>query len=140
MMPEIIFNDKNKKPDDSLLAEKIGRSFKYFEELRNHIGEKHGITTEEWKFYGQKYGWQLKTLSKKRNLFFFIPYESFFRIVFVFGNKAVKEIEKSDVSNDLKREVINAKKYAEGRGLSIEVKDDKYIADIKKLIAIKIDN
>lgn len=139
-MTEIIFNDKNKKPDDTLLAEKIGPSFRHLKEIKEQIREKYGITVEEWKFYGQKYGWQLKTLLKKRNLFFFIPYESFFRVVFVFGDKAVKEIKNSDISNNLKNEVIRAKKYAEGRGLSIEVKDGKYIEDIKKLIDIKINN
>jgi hypothetical protein len=139
-MPEIIFNDKNKKPDDSLLAKKIGTNYKYLKELKEQINEKYGVTTEEWKFYGKKYGWQLKTLLKKRNLFFFIPYESSFRIVFVFGDKAVKEIENSDISENLKNEVRKAKKYAEGRGLSIEVKDGKHIEDIKKLIDIKINN
>lgn len=139
-MKEIIFNDKDKKPGSRSLAKKIGTNIKYLEEIKNHIKEKYANPTEEWNFYGKKYGWQLKTLLKKRNLFFLIPYESFFKMVFVFGDKAVKEIEKSDISENLKREVINAKKYVEGRGLSIEVKDDEYIEDIKKLIAIKISN
>ena len=138
-MPDPVFQDKNTQPDDTLLAEKIGPCFQYLEVLRNHIIERYGNTTEEWKFYGQKYGWQLKTFLKKRNLFFFIPYDSFFRIVFVFGDRAVAEIEKSDISSPLKSAVANAKKYMEGRGLSIDVKDETHITDIKKLLAIKIE-
>lgn len=139
-MAEIVFNIKDKKPNDTLLAKKLGASFKYLKEIKKQIKEKYGETKEEWKFYGQKYGWQLKTLLKKRNLFFFIPYDSFFRIVFVFGDRAVEEIEKGDISNNLKDEVKKAKKYAEGRGLSIDVKDGKHIEDVKKLIDIKINN
>lgn len=139
-MSEITFDDKNEKPDDKLLAKKIGTNFKHWKEIRKFIKEEIGVTTEEWKFYGKKYGWQLKTLLKKRNLFFLIPYESYFMIVFIFGDKAVEEIKKSKVAKKLKDQIIKAKKYAEGRGLSIEVKDAKYIADIKKLIEIKINN
>ena len=96
--------------------------------------------SNEWKFYGQKYGWQLKTLMKKRNLFFMIPSKDFFRIVFIFGDKAAAEIEKSGISAELINQVKNARKYAEGRGLPIEVYDGNYIPDIKKLIEIKIKN
>ena len=139
-MSDIVFNDKSRKPDDKLLAEKIGPAFAVLEELRDHVQEKYGSTTEEWKFYGQKYGWQLKTFLKKRNLFFIIPYESSFKIVFVFGDRAVAEIEKSTVSRTLIDDVLNAKKYAEGRGLAIEVKDASALSDIKKLVEIKINH
>lgn len=139
-MSENAFNDKNKKPDDGILAEKIGKSFKYLEELKMYIQDKHGVITEEWKYYGKKYGWQQKILLKKRNLFFVIPQESFFRIVFIFGDKAVNEIRKSDIDENLKSAVINARKYTEGRGLSIDVNEEKHISDIKKLVEIKINN
>ena len=41
---------------------------------------------------------------------------------------------------NLKQTVIGAKKYAEGRGLSIDVQNDTIIGDIKTLIDIKINN
>jgi hypothetical protein len=139
-MSEIVFNDKNKQPNDKMLAEKLGGRFKYWTEIKKHTREKYGDTTDEWKCYGKKYGWQLKTLLKKRNLFFLIPHESYFKIVFIFGDKAVSEIERSSISDQLISDVVNAKKYAEGRGLSIEVKNRKCLPDIKKLIKIKTDN
>jgi hypothetical protein len=139
-MSEIVLNDKSQKPDESLLAEKLGSSVKFWREITSHVRNNYDSISEEWKFYGQKYGWQLKTFMKKRNLFFLIPSQDYFRIVFVFGDKAVAEIEKSDVAEDLKNKVKAAKKYAEGRGLPIEVRDRHYLADIKKLITIKISN
>jgi len=139
-MSEIVFCDKNEIPDEKVLAEKIGITLKYWLDIKKYIKEQYGNTTEEWKFYGKKYGWHLKTFLKKRNLFFLVPYDSYYKIVFVFGDKAVAEIEKSEIADTLKNEVINAKKYAEGRGLAIEVKDGKYISDIKTLINIKINN
>ncbi len=139
-MSEIIFNDKNNIPDDNLLAEQIGDAFEYWGEVKKYVEEKYGSTIDEWKFYGKNYGWQLKTLLKKRNLFFLIPYVSFFKIVFIFGDKAVNDIEKSNIAEQIKNDIINAKKYGEGRGIAIEVRDGKYLSDINMLIDIKISN
>ena len=137
-MPGILFGDKNNKPNDDLLLDKIGKSFKYWVEIQKHIKSNYEKVLNEWKFYGLKYGWQLKTLFNKRNLFFLIPSEASFKIIFIFGDKAVEEIKKSNISEELKSTVVGAKKYAEGRGLSIIVKNKEYIADIITLISIKV--
>jgi hypothetical protein len=139
-MSEIIFNDKNKQPNNEIISNKIGAVFQCWLEIKKYVEERRENTTEDWKFYGKNYGWQLKTLLKKRNLFFLIPYESFFKIVFIFGDKAVQELEKSNISTEIKNDIRNAKKYMEGRGIAIEVKDGKNLKDIKALIDIKINN
>jgi hypothetical protein len=139
-MSEIIFNDKTKQPTDEIVSEKLDTVYQYWAEIREYVADLVGDITGEWKFYGQKYGWQLKTLLKKRNLFFLIPYDSFFKIVLIFGDKAVAEIEKSTISDHIKNDIINAKKYMEGRGIGIDVKDGEFIEDIKALIDIKINN
>jgi Protein of unknown function (DUF3788) len=47
---------------------------------------------------------------------------------------------KSDLPKAVIEEVTNAKKYAEGRGLRVEVKTRRDVESIKKLIAIKVMN
>jgi hypothetical protein len=138
-MSDVVFNDKSTQPTDQTLADKLGNTFPYWQEIKQYTTELVGDTTEEWKFYGRKYGWQLKTLLKKRNLFFLIPYDFNFKIVLIFGDKAVAEIERSTISNDIKNDIINAKKYMEGRGIGIDVRDGEFIEDIKQLIKIKVD-
>ena len=86
------------------------------------MSQPHTASIEEWKYYGPKSGWTLKTLRKKRNLFFFTPHQGYFRIAFVFGDRAVAEILISDLPKAMIEEVKNAKKYAEGRGIRIDVK------------------
>ena len=46
----------------------------------------------------------------------------------------------SDVSDEIKKELTEARKYAEGRGLSIDFKNDLPIMDVKKLVEIKLTN
>jgi signal transduction histidine kinase len=135
-----IFTDKSVQPDNYSLAQVLGENRNFWEAMKQHIREKHGDVIEQWKFYSTKYGWTLKTLLKKRNLFFFTPLDGYFRIGFVFGDKAVAVIENSDLPGDIINELKNARKYAEGRGIAIEVKNQGDVENVKKLIDIKINN
>lgn len=139
-MASNLFSDKSIKLNNQKLAETLGASYKYWEEIKKSLRDEYGELVEEWKYYGQKYGWSLKLLYKKRNLFFFTVYEKYFRIGFTFGDKAVSVIEKSDLPKDMIEELKNAKKYVEGRGLRIEVKKPGDVINIVKLVGIKINN
>ncbi|MHC4694790.1 MAG: DUF3788 family protein [Planctomycetota bacterium] len=134
------FGDKGTKPTNQKLAKALGKSNHLWKEIKKNLKSEYGELTEEWKFYGQKSGWILKTLRKKRNLFFFIPLEGSFRISFVFGDKAVAVVEKSELPKGLIAELKNARKYAEGRGLNIDVKRSADVGHIKKLVEIKVNN
>lgn len=135
-----VFEDKVTRPDDKMLAKALGKSNRLWQDIKKHLKAEYGELIEEWKFYGQKSGWILKTLRKKRNLFFFIPLEGSFQISFVFGDKAVAAVEKSDLPQELITELKNARKYAEGRGLRIDVKNSTDVEHIKKLVEIKVNN
>jgi hypothetical protein len=135
-----VFLDKLEKPSEKKLSDALGTSYKYWEEFKKYLEEKYGEYDLEWKYYGQKIGWTLKVLRKKRNLFFFTPCDNLFRISFVFGDKAVSMVEQSNLPKTLIRELVNAKKYVEGRGIKIEIKSRKDIENIEKLVSIKIEN
>ena len=134
------FMDKSVQPDNSQLARILGEKTTFWEAIKHHIMQKHGGFVEEWKFYNTKSGWTLKVLLKKRNLFFFTPLQGFFRLAFVFGDKAVSAVTKSDLPEEFKNELKTARKYAEGRGLRIQVTSEKDVENVKKLIDIKICN
>ena len=135
-----VFIDKLAKPDDQALVSALGKTYPLWAEIEKHIATTLGESVEEWKYYGLKSGWTMKTLYKKRNLFFFTACKGYFRIAFVFGDRAVAEILKSDLPKALIEEVTNAKKNAEGRGLRVDVKTRRDVESVKKLIAIKVTN
>ena len=135
-----VFIDKLAKPDDQALVRALGKTYPLWAEIEKHIATTLGKSVEEWKYYGLKSGWTMKTLYKKRNLFFFTACKGYFRIAFVFGDRAVAEILKSDLPKALIEEVTNAKKNAEGRGLRVDVKTRRDVESVKKLIAIKVTN
>jgi hypothetical protein len=135
-----LFLDKSVKPDDRLLARGLGRSFHSWETIREELGRTYGTLTPEWKYYGAKSGWTLKILLKKRNLFFFAPFENSFLVAFVFGEKAVRAVGESDLPASVIRELERARKYAEGRGVRIEVKSKKDVKTILALASIKVEH
>ena len=135
-----VFLENSKQPTENDLQHTLGSTFNLWQIIKDFIKSEIGDTTEDWKFYMKSSGWQLKTLLKKRNLFFFTPYRDCFSITFVFGDKAVAEAEKSDIPKSIINELLNAKKYMEGRGLSIVVKKEHYVNIVKKLLLIKVKN
>ena len=139
-MAASIFDDKEKKPTPQKLARALGESNGLWKEIKKHLKAEYGELTDHWKYYGKNYGWMLKTLRKKRNLFFFVPLEGAFNVSFVFGDKAVAAAERSDLPKDLVKTLKNARKYAEGRGLKIEVKSLTDVENVKRLVEIKVNN
>jgi hypothetical protein len=94
---------------------------------------------EEWS-YTKSGGWNFRMKDKKRAIIYLIPKDNCFNAALVFGRKATDEVMASPVSAEIKAELESAKVYAEGRGIRIEVKDEKMTEDVKKLIDIKIRN
>ena len=137
-MSENIFKIKDNPPLEAQIKEIIKEKYKILDAIRQYIRESIGETNEEWKYYGVKNGWLLKTLLKKRNLFFIVIYDGYFRINFVFGDKAVDSVLESDISPEIKKSLMEAKKYAEGRGISFDVVDSEQLNDIQKLIDVKV--
>jgi len=137
-MSENTFKIKDEPPGEEIIKKTLDEKYLVLDAIRHFIRENIGETNEEWKYYGVKNGWVLKTYLKKRNLFFIAIYDDHFRISFIFGDKAVNSIMKSNVTDETKKSLKEARKYAEGRGLSFEVYDNKHLDDIQKLIKIKV--
>ena len=133
-----IYDDKLITPDDTMLAYDLEGTYQYLERIRNFIEQEYGSVIPEWKFYNKKSGWLLKLFNKKRNVMFVIPCNGFFRTSFIFGNKAVELVVQSKLPDSIKKELVEAKKYAEGRGISVPVRTQNDCDLILKLITIKL--
>jgi hypothetical protein len=133
-----IFTDKAQKPDIADLMQPLAETFPLWLKIREFVLEKYPTGLEEWNFPGAKYGWSFRIKDKKRAIVYFLPRDGFFKVAFVFGQKAMDDILASDVSEKIKTDLQNARVYAEGRGIQIEVYDDSNLTDIKKLVEIKL--
>ena len=136
-MPSI-FCDKSRTPTTQDLKKILGRTFPIWESIIQAAKALYPEAREDWNFPGEKYGWSFRLKDKKRAIIYLLPQEGFFKASLVFGQKAVTAILQSQISETIKEELRNARVYAEGRGLRIDVNDKSSLADLKELIKIKI--
>ena len=89
---------------------------------------------------GKNYGWGFRLKDRKRAILYLTPCDDCFKASLVFGEKATKEALAGDISDGIKKIIESARVYAEGRGFRVEVTGPEIVADIKKLILIKLAN
>ncbi|HSM46233.1 MAG TPA: DUF3788 family protein [Draconibacterium sp.] len=139
-MDTSIFMDLSKIPETTDLAFPLGKTYPIWKEIRDFVIEKYPAAIEEWHVAVKKYGWGFRIKDKKRAIIYLSPREGFFLVAMVFGQKATDQILNSDISANIKEELMNSKVYMEGRVIRCEIHDNTYIDDIKKLVEIKIAN
>ena len=135
---ESIFTDKNKLPNDTDLKALLGDTYQLWQLIKDYVISKYPKGFEEWSC--SKYGWSCRVKDKKRAIIYLLPRDRFFKVAFVFGQKATDIIMKSQIANSIKTELDSAKVYAEGRGIRIDIKNEMIINDIKELIDFKLAN
>lgn len=133
-----IFTDKTVIPTHDNLIDSLSNTYEYWKHLRKRIFDFYPEATEEWKHSGKNYGWNFRIKDKKRVIMYFLPRNGYFKVAFIFGEKAFKAVLESQISESIKKELSEATVYAEGRGIRIDVTDDSCIDDINKLIEIKL--
>jgi hypothetical protein len=132
------FMNKAQLPTGNDLESTLGTTYPLWNTIREKVQEKYPGAKEEWNFSGIKYGWSFRMKDKKRAIIYFLPRQGYFKVAFVFGQKATDLILRSDIPDEIKNELASARVYAEGRGIRIDVKGSGILSAIFKLIEIKI--
>ena len=139
-MPISSFMVKNQIPNEEGLYEVLGTTYPLWKIIERDVFEKDTTAKPEWHYSGVKFGWSYRIKDKKRVIVYLLPRNKYFKVAFVFGQKATDSIMNSTINNQIKTALQDAKGHAEGRGIRIDIKEDSLIEDIKKLILIKINH
>jgi Protein of unknown function (DUF3788) len=132
------FTDKSKAPDDKTLAEMLGKAGKHWDALVKHLDADPTGLIGEWKFYGPKYGWQLKVSCKRRAVLYLVPGQDCFLAAMALNDSAVEAVRESGLPASLIREIETAKAYPEGRPARVNVTAKNRVEIVKRLLAIKL--
>ena len=133
-----VFMEKAIEPTEEALEKALGESFSLWQDLKDHVMQVYPAGKQEWNFPGKKYGWSFRIKDKRRAILYFLPREGYFKAAFVFGEKAMKAVLESTIDEKIKTDLKNARKYAEGRGVSIEIFKKQDLGDIRTLVDIKM--
>jgi hypothetical protein len=129
-----VFLDKARAPTPAQIAKTLRVRAKYWNELKAHVA---APVVEEWKYYGKTIGWTMKLLLGKRNLCFVTASDGYFIVSFILGDRAVEAATVSRLPVELVRQLVDARKYAEGRGIRIDVKSRRALENAKILLDVK---
>jgi len=137
MLPNA-FIDKPKKPTAAELTAALGPAKALWDQLVADLAEQYDVTVQEWNSYSRKAGWSLRLKHKDRNILYLTPCRGSFFVSFALGDKAVEAARQSGLPPSVIKTINEAKRYAEGTGVRIEMKKPKDIEIVKQLTAIKL--
>jgi hypothetical protein len=135
-----VFFDKSRPPRDDDLAATLGSTFVFWNELKRLIASRFAPLSVEWGLSSKKTGWGLRLKQKKRTILYMTPCKGYFMASFALGEKATETAHKSDLSASILKVIDNSKRYAESRGVRLEVRSTEDVRNVEKLAVIKMAN
>lgn len=128
------FDDKSKRPQEADLKKTLDTAYPSWNELKKLIAAKYAASPE-WVF---STGWGLRLKTEKRVVLYMTPCKGYFLASFALGEKAVKAAHETDLPASVLAVIDSARKYAEGRGVRLEVRTAEDVRNIEKLAVVKM--
>jgi len=134
------FIGKPQKPTEDELAEQLGSAKPVWDRLLAELAENFDLVTLEWNSYSRKAGWSLRLKRGARNIVYLSPGRGCFMASFALGDKAVIAARASKLPKMVLRIINEAKRYAEGTAVRLDIRGPNDTVAVKKLAAIKLEN
>lgn len=138
-MNDLVLTDKDQFPTDEVIFSHIGKTKTHWESLFKHIHSDHPDFKEEWRYYNDGKSWLMKVTQKKKTVFWATVVSKMFRITFYFGDKAEPAILSSALSDEIKKDFMEGKRYGKIRGITLQMNNKKNVGFAGELIVIKLE-
>ena len=133
-----IFDDRTKPPKEAELAMALKDTFLYWNELKKLIALRFKPLSIEWGFSSKSTGWGMRLKKRDRTVLYMTPCNGYFLASFALGDKAVKAAHEDDLPTSVLKIIDSATRYAEGKGVRLEVRNGQDVRNVEKLAAIKM--
>ncbi|MBZ5573337.1 MAG: DUF3788 domain-containing protein [Acidobacteriia bacterium] len=137
-MSPSFFLDKQQPPSAKALSLVLGKPGTLWNEIKAHVASQYEPIVEAWGYAGKQYGWSLGLKQRKRSILYLIPGEGGFVCSLAFSEKAVAEARTRSLPAGVMKTIDEAKRFAEGRAVRLEIKSSKDVAIVKQLVDIKM--
>ncbi len=139
-MPPSAFLDRDAPPSKTALAKTLGNADGLWEELLNQLSANFAPVLQAWSWSGKSHGWILRLRRRERTILYLVPGPGYFTVSFALGEKACRAAETAGLPAPVLDLIRNAPRYAEGRGVRIEVRRKMDLAIVRELASIKTAN
>lgn len=131
--------DGDHQPTDDEVRAALGPAYAGWTRLIELVTQSVPAISELWHFTktGAGTGWGLRLLSKKRIIVYMTPREGWFLVSFALGERAVAAAREARLAPAVLKAIDEAPRYAEGRGVRIEVRSSDPVPALAALAVIK---
>lgn len=133
-----IFDDNSRPPKKAELEMALKDSFVFWNDLKKLLALRIKPLSFEWGFASKTTGWSMRLKTNKRTILYMTPCEGYFLASLALGEKAVKAAHEDALPASVLNVIDDAKKYAEGRGVRLKVRNGRDVRNVEKLAAIKL--
>jgi hypothetical protein len=135
-MEERAFVDRGRLPEDQGIREALGKAGPYYSSLEAMSDD----CTKEWKYHNRRYGWTLKVSRRKKPIY----WTTVLRKHFLVGCHLQEEERQAalavNLSEGTRRTIEGAKKFPEGYGVELTVKDEASFLEAKAILGILLES
>jgi hypothetical protein len=139
-MPLSALTDKSNEPTDEQLHDVLGKAYEVWKDLIDSVEDRIGPVSPVWGYTSKATGWGLRLKQKERIILYMTPQTGRFLVSFALGERAVAEANRRRLSEALLNAIDSAPRYAEGRGVRLEVSTKRQIPGLATLAQIKSEN
>ena len=131
------FADKAHQPTEKDLRSVLGKSYTAWVRLIELVSDRIAPISQVWGFTSASTGWGLRLKRKDRVILYMTLREDHFLVSFALGEKAVAAARTRKLPANILKAIESAPKYAEGRGVRLEVRQAREVAALATLAEIK---
>ena len=133
------FTDKGNHPTEAQILEAVGSRLPLWNELICYIRQSYPVQ-EDFKFlYGKTYGWALRFRIHGQLLVSLFPTQGGFTTQVNLSSEAIEKALRMKMSKNVQQAIAHANPYPEGRWLFIPIETEKDFADVKRLVAMRVE-
>lgn len=128
---------KSIEPSASEIEAEVGTAFEVWNRIIDEVSNRFGPIEQEWKVSKSNFGRLCLLKRKKRTLLYMTPERGQITVAIVLGERAVGLAIASNVPNEIKDLIREARPYVEGRGIRFEVASAADVPNVIELVKIK---
>jgi hypothetical protein len=132
------FLDRGAPPTPADLEAVLGRAMQSWVELRTNLGSTFAPLGEKWSYSGKSHGWLLQLKHGKKTVVNLVPCRNYFVASLALNEEAYEAAQRSGLTASALDVVRLAPSYPEGRGVRLEVRSTKDLADVEKLASSRM--
>lgn len=134
------FLDRGAPPARAELEAVLGKAMVSWAELQASPGATFAPLGEKRSYSGKSHGWLLQLKYVKKTVVNLVPCRGYFVASLALSEKACEAAPRSGLTESVRDIVRQAPKYPEGRGVRLEIRSKKDLADVQKLASIRMNN